>query len=771
LRRYTHILLWLGLALVCAGAGLAAEAPQGAKVATAQPYLQRPDWGRLVGFVVDADTGEPVAGASVTVAVDGQFADQGQTVGQTDQQGRYEVRAPMGRIKRATKFSLLVLVGAAAIEKREERNLQITQANLRVQKSGCKPLLAPVTAAHASLPNFILFLHDILLAKESSPLPSFSPDNRGWEELEQFSIEPTICAPGEQVTIKAVMRLPREKGVYYEVHAVAQQKIFARDISRLKPPVGVQPSRLVEYVNSFPAATRPQREAQVVRPAIYRRLGVVEESWVPAGAPKVLVQVVDSPERRQAAELCQEAFKLREEGQLQRALEKAQAAVQASKGYRYALELSGDLQLALNEPGAAADSYRRMLDIGKDKSKEAGDGYPKLAEALIAAGRAQEALDALKKLDKDPDTLTAAAESKMPSSFNVAMARGYLALGKLKEADERLRRAIDIPADLRKRVALERADAELAQQPESLDGHLARGRALLDLQRWAEALAEFDRAAQIDPRDPWSRVDMAQALSDDLGRYDEAAAQARAAVALDASNGDALLALGDAHRDLGNYEEAAKVYERLATVRPSDFAARHWHALMLLWQGQTARAATELQEALKLAEAKGSAKSGYVFNPVFPETKTKRMAWGYRHQEADWDYVILDSLQALQQAPQAFLPRYNLARALVELDLPVAAIPRLEALLAERPDYVEASYYLAKAYLEQGDRERARQGLEQVIAANPKHPYARLELARLLLEDGEQAGAHRQIAAHQGNYPEAAGSREALPTGPEEEEK
>ncbi|MFQ6133506.1 MAG: tetratricopeptide repeat protein [Armatimonadota bacterium] len=760
MRRHVHILVGLALVALCAGAESAAG-----RTNKAHEYLKRPNWGRLVGFVVDAETQEPVEGAAVTVEVDGEFAAEGQTVGQTDEQGRYEVRAPMGRIKEATKFDLLVLLGAAPIEKREERLLYITQANLRVEREGYKPLLAPVRAAHASLPNFILFLHDILLAKRASDLPSFSPDNTAWEALQEFSVVPTICEPGEKVTIKAVMRLPREKGAYYQVHAVAQHKIFARGASKLKRPKGPQASRLIEYVHELPVASRPEREAQVVRPVIYRRLGVVEEAWVPAGAPKVLVQAVNSPERRRAAELCQEAFQLQEQGQLHEALAKAEAATQAAGDYRYAFELCGDLQLALNHPDAAAASYRRMLELKEDVE----EGRPKLAEALIAAGQPEEALETLEPLDKDPARLQAAAESKMSSRFNVALARCHLALGHLDQADERLRRAIDIPPDLRKWVALERAQALLRGQPDSVDGRLALAHALLDLERPGEALAEFSRAAEMDRGDAWKRVEMAQALSEPLGRHEEAAAQAQVAVSLDPTNGDALLALGDAYRHLGRYEEAASVYDRLAGLRPSDFQARHWQGLMHLWRGQAEQADAELQAALRLAEEKGAAKSGYVFNPIFVHTKTKRMAWGFRHEEADWDYVILDSLRALEQHPEAFLPRYNVARALVEVGLPGAAIPRLEGLLAERPDYVEAKYYLAKAHLEQGDRDTARRELLEVLAANTRHPYARLDLARMALAEGDVAGAHRYVAAHLRDYPESGQSREMVPTTEETE--
>src|SRR5712692_1646003 len=56
------------------------------------------DWGKVIGRVYDARTGNPLAGAAVCLQQDGGFAAAGSTVGKTDAFGRYECEAMLGRV-------------------------------------------------------------------------------------------------------------------------------------------------------------------------------------------------------------------------------------------------------------------------------------------------------------------------------------------------------------------------------------------------------------------------------------------------------------------------------------------------------------------------------------------------------------------------------------------------------------------------------------------------------------------------------------------------
>ncbi|MFQ5809558.1 MAG: tetratricopeptide repeat protein, partial [Armatimonadota bacterium] len=271
---------------------------------------------------------------------------------------------------------------------------------------------------------------------------------------------------------------------------------------------------------------------------------------------------------------------------------------------------------------------------------------------------------------------------------------------------------------------------------------------------------------------------MAWALMEGLESYDEALPWAQRAVADDPNNPEARLRLGDCYRRLGRYDEAAAAYAAAAALRPEDFHARHWHALMLLWGRDTDAAVQELLAALDLGREKGEHRPKYFAFFVFVAT-TRVLVHGFRYPEADYDYAILDALTTLSTQESsgtdsaAFLAKFNIAAALVDLGMPDAALPRLRECLEVRPDYVEALYAIARAHMAKDEPEMAEDTLRQVIAMNPLHSEAYLDLAKLRVEAGDPAAAQRYILQHRRNYPESAPRRprsqvEPIPAGAEE---
>lgn len=93
------------------------------------------------------------------------------------------------------------------------------------------------------------------------------------------------------------------------------------------------------------------------------------------------------------------------------------------------------------------------------------------------------------------------------------------------------------------------------------------GLAAADLQRWVEAEAAFDRAVGLAPRFLKARIQRAQARLR-LGRVDEAAADAQAALEQDPAARDAVLILYHCARERGDEKEARRLLRRHDAMPP-----------------------------------------------------------------------------------------------------------------------------------------------------------------------------------------------------------
>src|SRR5438094_9968504 len=92
--RLAPIALAAAMLLPPAAAGAAPER----KTPVETGSLARPDWGKVTGWVVDAATRKPVPHAQASVELDGEFPTHGRGTAATDATGRFEARAPLGKI-------------------------------------------------------------------------------------------------------------------------------------------------------------------------------------------------------------------------------------------------------------------------------------------------------------------------------------------------------------------------------------------------------------------------------------------------------------------------------------------------------------------------------------------------------------------------------------------------------------------------------------------------------------------------------------------------
>jgi tetratricopeptide (TPR) repeat protein len=712
--------------------------------------VQRPSRGRVIGFIRDARTRQPLEGVTVAVQEDGTFAREGKTLGASDAHGRFQAEACLGKVssrldlmRLLTTHWITLLLQPSSVTK-QTRTIDLSQVNVKAEKPGYKPFLGAVRCERVDPGAFAVHLDDILLAPEGSDLASFSPDNVRYEVIQSFTVEPAVARPGEKVTVTLRAQFPVERGGKYRAFVDSSSLKLVRPGAELKP-VGKPDSGTgaMTFARTFLLPDKPKENATELTFFLIR-----DYQEVPVdGEWKALLQVVNTDAERQAAERVDEGFRLASAGEQGQAVEKYREAAAADPEYAPAHQYLGDACLCLNRADEAAASFQKLIALFPDDWEVA---HPRYALALLQSGRPAMAAKEL-----------TGVESKMkrvPYQVYLYRARSFADLGDFKAADADLTKAgrrMRIPADVRDEINMKRAEAAVKESPDSVDAHLGLARSLSDAHRWEEAALEIRKGLALDPNQPWAQVELGVALRQ-LNRPDEAVAAFNEALRLDPNNVEAHLELANTYRSREQYAEALPHYQFVVQQRKTHFEARLNEALMYYQTGQMDEAVASFGEALKLARGKGELKTGLEiplgYTALYFGPK-KRLIAGFANDEAAQDYLILDSLDALKKNPQDGLAWLNIGTALVRLKLPSMALSALAKAAALQPDLIETKYWAAMAHRQVGRNEEARQELEEVLKANPMHPHAHLELAQLLAEAGETEQAQTHVLAHARNWP------------------
>lgn len=159
--------------------------------------------------------------------------------------------------------------------------------------------------------------------------------------------------------------------------------------------------------------------------------------------------------------------------------------------------------------------------------------------------------------------------------------------------------AIELSAQRRPAEAVQHYELALAVDPSSWRTHLDLGTDLTDLGRYDEAMWHYQEALRLQPA-------TAPAVHNNLGwlywkqkRWDDAAAEYRAALRLDANLPDPHTNLGQVFAAQGHVAEAIAEHRMALRLRP-DFAEAHRNlAEALLQQGDAPAAAAEYRAALR----------------------------------------------------------------------------------------------------------------------------------------------------------------------------
>ena len=756
-RKYGPVLI---LALVCTSSGFRAlgAAEQPAPQQKQPPEeVKRPNWGKVSGWVLDAASRKPVAGARVAVELDGAFPEDGKATDETDAAGRYDARAPLGKISSKldwgrvlTMSPLSVLISPGSVTKKT-KILDVAQVNVRIQAAGYRPFVGRVRAMSQDPGKFAIMLDDVWLAPERSALASFTPERLRYEVVEGLTLEPAIAAPGDKVKISLATQLPLERGYKYRAYLTSNAIRLVenqQELKREKDEKTPADNRVVFSRTVTLPKNSIDRSAEIGFFLVRDETTVLRQKETTA-----LLQIVKTPDERSAAEKVAEGYAQARLGNRDAALQTYRAAQALRPDYSLVYLLSGDLAMQLNRPVDAADAFKHLVDLDPRDYAIARARY---ARALFESGKTGEALTQVSDAEK---TL---GKQRVPAEVALLRARVYASQSNFTEVDKWLAKAGDdrrISTDVLTEINLKRMAAAVKEKPADADVRLSYARILDGAQLRERAIEETRKATEMDPGQPWSFIDLGVRLHE-AGRTQEGLANLKHALALAPDNLEAQLALADVYRDQGRYADALPLYRKVRDAQPQNLRARHHTALMLYATGALSEARTDLVEVIAQARSKGDLKdrglpipgpgilgSGLYFGPK------ERLVAGFSVPEATADLAILEALEDLDKHPQSGLLWQNIGGALLDVDLPRLALDALRKSYSLEPDLIETRFLLGVAYRKLGDVATARKELEATIAANPLHPQARLELAQLYTDDGELERAQAEVAAHSRNYP------------------
>jgi tetratricopeptide (TPR) repeat protein len=730
-----------------------AAAPRTSRPGRAGTDARRPNWGAVTGWIADAGTRQPVSGARVFLEVDGQFAEKGPAAAGTDAQGRFQARAPLGKI--STRFDwgrllmmhpISILLSPRSVTK-QTRIVDAQQMNVRVEAPGYQPFVGRVGATVVDAGKFSLTLDDILLAPAGASLASFTPGRTRREVIEKLAVEPAVAAPGEKVRIVLAAHLPEDRGHKYRAFATSTAIRLIEnqiELKREKRPAGAEGPTVFSREVTLPKST--------------------VEAWTEIGFflvrddtmmirrrdTRALLQVVRNDEERIAAERVTAAFQRSQDGEKDGAARDLAGIVERHPQYRLAYLLYGDLALQLNRPHEAGTAYEKLVELAP---QDYGLARSRYAFSLLEVGKPDLALAALDGAEK-----SLSGRQRIPPHVALGRARVFAEYGNFAESDKWLAQAgteMQIPDEILNQINLRRMKLAVEKNPENAELRMSYARVLDGARQREEALQQLRKAVELQPGEPWAYLDLGSLLHE-LGRRAEALEHLRHALRLAPDNPEALLALAGVLRDERRYAEALPLYEQVVQNQKLNLHARHQYALMLYATGALEPAREELREVVDQARDKGDLRqsglplpgAGIFFGPK------RRLVAGFSVPEAAADAVILETLDELAHHPSNALTWQNLANALIDVDLPDLALEALERSRQLEPNLLETRFLEGVAHRELEESAEARAAFEAVLSSNPLHPRARLELAQLHAEEGRLEAAQAELLAHARHYPQ-----------------
>src|SRR6266699_561523 len=389
-----------------------------------------------------------------------------------------------------------------------------------------------------------------------------------------------------------------------------------------------------------------------------------------------------------------------------------------------ATRVAGALDLAI------IDAERRLLEARPTANLEAYDAY---LRGRVLGDREFDPANGRKSVRL--------YEQAVALDSNFALAYDWLSVGYVWMYQNHMDRAPDLVT--RAKAALDRALRLDRNLPES---HAALGMFYLNvLGDKDKALQEYTRARRMRPSDPWFPALIA-AIDEAKGRWNEALAYRREAVALDPRNVMIMLMTAASFMDRRQFAAATYYYDRALALKPESFDAQLGKAIAYASQtGDLSGAQRLLPDFLQTLDPTGQGLPILQLSDVATLLDAERRAslLALTPAALDGDSVVLALTKAMvhrtnDHGPQA-RAQFDSARSI------------LEASVRQEPndDYYAAVLGLALAGLGRS-ADAIREG-ERAVALVPVtkdaewNAYLRANLARTYLLLGERDEAIEQL--------------------------
>jgi superkiller protein 3 len=423
-----------------------------------------------------------------------------------------------------------------------------------------------------------------------------------------------------------------------------------------------------------------------------------------------------------AAEL---ARRIGEMGELYQAYDLQEAALAS---YRAALALTpedprwiyltGVVEQLRGHPEAAAERYRRVLALRPDDPAASA----RLAEVQIQLDQPEAAAEIYRRLLESPETAAIA----------------HYGLGRLASAREDFQAAVD---------HFERA---LELQPEAESVHYLLGLAYGRLGDRETAQYHLDRMDVADVTFPDPLAERVENLATGVGahvnrglaafgagRLEEAVAEYEKALEIDPENPAALRGLGFVHRQAKDYRAAAEALRKLLEVDPRHRLGRMELATVLMEAGELEEAIAQFERVLE----------------IDPDFEQARFNLGVALSRVDrWADAATELERVLEINPKDQDARYYLAIARHQLGEWDRAVELLRQVVAEEPGHFLAHQRLGDYLARRGELEAAAEQHRAVLDLDdaPRHEkaLAHYQLGRLAHQEGhaERAVDHFRAA-------------------------
>jgi len=276
---------------------------------------------------------------------------------------------------------------------------------------------------------------------------------------------------------------------------------------------------------------------------------------------------------------------------------------------------------------------------------------------------------------------------------------------------------------------------------------------VIEKQKPDEAVAAYQHAAALMPKDPEAHLSAGRLL-EGQGRFADAEAEYRQALAVDGSSTDTLTGLANIYMRGQRFADAADVLRKLMALHPDDASAHMQLGRVLAAEGKNSDALTELQTAAKLAPSDAALQRDladvYLNNKQYgPAEVAYRALLSANQNDAELHHslgVTLLHEQKLPEAEQEFLaavrlkPDFGAAYG----DLAVAANENKHYELAIKATDARAKY-LPEIPMSYFLRATAYDHLRNYkLASENYHKF--LEVAHGEYSDQEWQARHRLIA-------------------------